>query len=78
MTHPRTPESAPDLRPELGRLVDVGWLERARIGDCEWVGPGVFEALARSAARRGELTVEQALALASLLGLGLALPANDR
>jgi hypothetical protein len=78
MTDPRTPESAPELRPELVRLVDAGWLERARRGDGELVGPGAFEELARCATRRGELTAEQASALATLLGLGLALPANDR
>jgi hypothetical protein len=78
MTHTRTPESTPELRPELVRLVDVGWLERARRGDGEQAGPGAFEELARCATRRGELTVEQASVLATLLGLGLALPANDR
>ncbi len=76
LTH-TTPDSALVLRPELVRLVDVGWLERARMGDGERVCPRAFDELARGATRRGELTVEQAAALAALLGLGPPAPAND-
>lgn len=78
MTHMRPPAFAPELvlRPELARLVDVGTLERARAFDGGREVVSAFDELARAAARRGEITLEQAAALAALLGLGHR-PAND-
>ena len=67
----------PSLRPELARLVDVGVLERAMVGDGARDAVGAFDELVRAATAAGIVTVEQASALAALLGLGAPLPAND-
>jgi hypothetical protein len=74
MTHTCIPE-APPLGPELARLVDVGMLERAMVGD--GARAGTFDELARAATRSGALTASQASAMAALLGLARTAPAND-
>jgi hypothetical protein len=66
----------PGLAPELARLVDAGVLARAARDDGAREAAAAFDELGR-ATRRGELTVEQASALAALLGLGASRPAND-
>lgn len=82
MTHTCTPLETPptassgSFRPELARLVDVGVLERAMVGDGAREGAGAFDELARDATRAGVVTPEQARALAALLGLAPR-PAND-
>lgn len=65
---------APALRPELARLVEAGLLARAVELDPIDAVRHAGELVA-GAARRGDMTWPQALALASLLGVT---PANDR
>jgi hypothetical protein len=65
-----------ELAPELARLIDAGVLARAARDDGAREAAAAFDEFAR-AARRGGLTVEQASALAALLGLGAPRPAND-
>lgn len=54
------------LRPEVARIVDVGWLALA-----DGVEPARFAELATGAARDGLLTAEQAAALARGFGVEL-------
>lgn len=69
-------DAPPALRPEIARLVDVGVLARAALGDGarDMV---LFDELARAATRRGVLTDAQAALLGALLGLGGTGAAND-